>query len=206
MSPLDAVIFFDISFWDNAFWDNASGNAIEVPAVVAWLVAGAVFFTLCFRFIHLTGFLHGIDCVRGRYSAASDVGELSHFQALAAALSATVGLGNSAGVAFALVLLFGLVIVGGFVGTLIQGFRRAAFSHEAGVGSAAIAHSAARTDEPIREGYAEPLEPQGAAFTRSTCFSENFTRPDAAVSPPSGYGGKRESSVFLKGFTAFSVP
>ncbi|MBY0400281.1 alanine:cation symporter family protein [Myxococcota bacterium] len=319
--PLDAVIFYDV-----AFWDNQAGNAIVVPAVVAWLVFGAIFFTLRFRFINLTGFRHGVDCVRGRYSDASDAGEVSHFQALAAALSATVGLGNIAGVAFALgiggpgatfwmilgglfgmtskfaecalaqryrqidakgrviggpmlylrdglaerglgglgrvlslvfavmcigasfgggnmfqanqsfkllaqevpslaagagqigvglalVLLVGLVIVGGirrigevasilvpgmcllymgcglvivishasavpealativrgafsfeaglggFVGTLVQGFRRAAFSNEAGVGSAAIAHSAARTEEPIREGYVALLEP-----------------------------------------------
>ena len=49
--------------------------------------------------------------------------------------------------------------LGGFVGTLVQGFRRAAFSNEAGVGSAAIAHSAARTAEPIREGLVALLEP-----------------------------------------------
>jgi AGCS family alanine or glycine:cation symporter len=49
--------------------------------------------------------------------------------------------------------------LGGFVGTLVQGFRRAAFSNEAGVGSAAIAHSAARTEEPIREGLVALLEP-----------------------------------------------
>jgi AGCS family alanine or glycine:cation symporter len=49
--------------------------------------------------------------------------------------------------------------VGGFVGTLVQGFRRAAFSNEAGIGSAAIAHSAAKTDEPIREGLVALLEP-----------------------------------------------
>jgi AGCS family alanine or glycine:cation symporter len=49
--------------------------------------------------------------------------------------------------------------LGGFVGVLIQGFRRAAFSNEAGVGSASIAHSAARTDEPLREGLVALLEP-----------------------------------------------
>jgi AGCS family alanine or glycine:cation symporter len=49
--------------------------------------------------------------------------------------------------------------LGGFVGTLIQGFRRACFSNEAGAGSAAIAHSAARTREPLREGMVALLEP-----------------------------------------------
>ncbi len=287
---------------------------------------GALFFTFRFQFVNFRGFRHGIDCVRGRYSEPGDSGEISHFQALSAALSATVGLGNIAGVAFAvgiggpgavfwmimggllgmsskfaectlgqryrkideqgrvtggpmvyltdglaelghatlgrvlsvvfsvmcigasfgggnmfqanqsfaiirqevpmlasgagqigfglvLVVLVALVIIGGirrigevasilvpgmcvlymvcgvlillthasdvpaalglivgdafsleaglggFVGTLVQGFRRAAFSNEAGVGSASIAHSAARTDEPIREGLVALLEP-----------------------------------------------
>ena len=53
----------------------------------------------------------------------------------------------------------GLGIAGGFVGALIQGFKRAAFSNEAGVGSAAIAHSAVRTNEPITEGFVSLLEP-----------------------------------------------
>ena len=53
----------------------------------------------------------------------------------------------------------GLGVVGGFTGALIQGFRRAAFSNEAGIGSAAIAHSAVRTKEPVTEGYVALLEP-----------------------------------------------
>ena len=53
----------------------------------------------------------------------------------------------------------GLGVAGGFVGALIQGFKRAAFSNEAGVGSAAIAHSAVRTNEPITEGLVSLLEP-----------------------------------------------
>ncbi len=48
---------------------------------------------------------------------------------------------------------------GGVVGAMIQGFRRAAFSNEAGIGSAAIAHSAVKTDEPITEGLVSLLEP-----------------------------------------------
>ncbi|MGB5704343.1 MAG: alanine:cation symporter family protein, partial [Polyangiales bacterium] len=49
--------------------------------------------------------------------------------------------------------------LGGTIGVLITGFRRAAFSNEAGVGSASIAHSAAATDEPVREGIVALLEP-----------------------------------------------
>jgi AGCS family alanine or glycine:cation symporter len=50
-------------------------------------------------------------------------------------------------------------VAGGVVGALIQGFRRATFSNEAGVGSAAIAHSAVRTDQPVSQGFAALLEP-----------------------------------------------
>ena len=50
-------------------------------------------------------------------------------------------------------------IKGGVVGVLVVGFQRAAFSNEAGVGSAAIAHSAVKTDEPVSEGIVALLEP-----------------------------------------------
>jgi AGCS family alanine or glycine:cation symporter len=50
-------------------------------------------------------------------------------------------------------------VYGGFIGVLVMGFRRAAFSNEAGAGSAAIAHSAARTPYPVREGIVALLEP-----------------------------------------------
>ena len=50
-------------------------------------------------------------------------------------------------------------IAGGAIGVLIQGFQRAAFSNEAGVGSAAIAHSAVRTDRPVTEGIVALYEP-----------------------------------------------
>ncbi|NNL65342.1 MAG: alanine:cation symporter family protein [Myxococcales bacterium] len=321
VDPLSAVIFFDL--W---FWDAPGADGIALPIVVVWLILGATFFTLRFRFVNLRAFRHAIDCVRGRYDHEGDRGEISHFQALSAALSATVGLGNIAGVAVAiglggpgavfwmmaagflgmsskfaectlaqryrvvradghvaggpmyylkqglgeqgfprlgaflagafsllciggslgagnmfqanqayaqvsgvvdgvdgklwgavfgagLAFCVGLVIVGGirrigliaarlvpfmcglyllagafillshadqvlggfgvivrsafapdaayggFVGVLIQGFRRACFSNEAGVGSAPIAHSAARTEEPVREGVVALLEP-----------------------------------------------
>jgi alanine or glycine:cation symporter, AGCS family len=48
---------------------------------------------------------------------------------------------------------------GGIVGVLIVGFQRAAFSNEAGVGSAAIAHSAVKTDKPVTEGFVALMEP-----------------------------------------------
>lgn len=50
-------------------------------------------------------------------------------------------------------------VTGGFIGVLILGFQRAAFSNEAGIGSAAIAHSAVKTKEPVTEGLVSVLEP-----------------------------------------------
>ncbi|WP_417718645.1 alanine/glycine:cation symporter family protein [Salipiger sp.] len=292
------------------------------PWIVLWLVAAATIFTIYFGFVQFRAFPHSIALVSGKYSDPEDAGEVSHFQALATALSGTVGLGNIAGVAVAvsiggpgatfwmilaglmgmaskftectlgvkyrneyadgsvsggpmyylskgmsergfgglgkglaiafaifcvlgslgggnmfqanqahaqlanifgdypgwitgiifagivfavivgglksiaqvtekvvpfmgvlyvgtalIVILMnfdrigwafgqifdgaftGLGIAGGLVGALIQGFKRAAFSNEAGVGSAAIAHSAVKTKEPITEGFVSLLEP-----------------------------------------------
>jgi len=52
-----------------------------------------------------------------------------------------------------------MAVTGGFIGVLIQGFQRAAFSNEAGIGSAAIAHSAVKTNQPASEGIVSLLEP-----------------------------------------------
>lgn len=297
---------------------------VKLPLVVVWLVIAAVFFTLTWRFANFRHFGHAIQVIRGKYDNPGDHGEVTHFQALASALSATVGLGNIAGVAIAISLggpgatfwmiaagllgmslkftectlgqkyrkidaqgrvsggpmhylrdglakkglaplgvvlsvmfmifciggslaggnsfqvnqslgilktempffaehgwvygvimavLTGIVIIGGIkriastaekivpamcgiyllaglivlignythipraiglifqgafngdaiyggvIGTLVMGFKRAAFSNEAGVGSAAIAHSAAKTEYPVREGIVALLEP-----------------------------------------------
>ncbi|MDJ0868792.1 MAG: alanine/glycine:cation symporter family protein [Myxococcota bacterium] len=89
----------------------------ELPLVVLWLVAGAVFATLYFGFVNLRGFRHAIRLVRGDPSQASGPGEVSHFQALATAISGTVGIGNIGGVAVAISLggpgaAFWLVVAG----------------------------------------------------------------------------------------------
>lgn len=305
-------------------------GSFSIPFVLIWLIVGALIFSIYMGFIQFRAFRHAIDVVRGKYDDPDDQGEVSHFQALTAALSGTVGVGNIAGVALAvsiggagatfwmiiagllgmaskytevslglmyrkinangtvsggpmyyldkglkekggywgpvgkvlavlfaiaciggsfgggnmvqinqatnqlitvtggdasalsgqgwifglaMAILIGITIIGGiksivkvtdkvvpfmvgiyilgalivlgahfteipaafgkiiggafnaeamyggFVGVLIQGFRRAAFSNEAGVGSASIAHSAAKTDEPISEGVVALLEP-----------------------------------------------
>ncbi|MEM9907399.1 MAG: alanine/glycine:cation symporter family protein [Cyanobacteria bacterium P01_D01_bin.44] len=298
------------------------GGENGFPFIVLWLFVAAIFFTVRMGFINLRGLKHAIAVVQGKFDDPHDDGEVSHFQALATAVSGTVGLGNIAGVAIAIQLggpgamfwltvaglcgmvskfvectlavkyrrvspdgsilggpmyylnqglsargmrplgqglsvlfsvlclggslgganmfqsnqayaaiaglvpglpnwLFGLVLaalaafviiggirrigavaeklvpsmaglyfvaclvvilanipsvpgaigtiisqafvpqaaVGGIVGVMVQGIRRSSFSNEAGVGSAAIAHSAARTDEPVREGLVSLLEP-----------------------------------------------
>lgn len=73
----------------------------QLPLVVLWLVIGAVFFTFYLGFVSLRGFQHAIELVRGDYSNPNDAGEVSHFQALATAVSGTVGIGNIGGVAIA---------------------------------------------------------------------------------------------------------
>jgi AGCS family alanine or glycine:cation symporter len=333
VDPLAAVIFLDVAFWS---------DAVQVPLVVLWLVLGALFCTLRFQFVNFRAFRHAIDCVRGRYTHPGEAGEISHFQALSAALSATVGLGNIAGVAVAvgiggpgavfwmvmagflgmsskfaectlgqkyrvtredghvsggpmhylrsglaergmpalgsglaalfalmciggsfgggnmfqsnqsylqissvfpildgtlgavffgvvLSVLVGLVIVGGihrigevagalvpfmfsleagaggFVGVLIQGFRRAAFSNEAGCGSASIMHSAAQTDEPVREGLVALLEPFIDTIVVCTMTGLVLVVTGAYATPDAGSGIQMTSWAFASVFSWFPV-
>ena len=90
---VNAIVFFEVSI---------AGTSI--PFVLPWLIIGAIVFTIYMGFINFSGFKHAIDVVRGRYDDPDDEGEVSHFQALTAALSGTVGVGNIAGVALAVSL------------------------------------------------------------------------------------------------------
>ncbi len=74
------------------------------PLIVLVLLIGSFTFTLYFKFINVRGFLHSIDIIKGKYDNPRDTGQISHFQALTSALSATIGLGNIAGVAVAVSL------------------------------------------------------------------------------------------------------
>ena len=116
-------------FVDLIFYEIPFSEAFQIPWVLIVLVGGALYFTFYFKFINITGFFTAIRVVQGKYediekhgasTLYGDVtpneneniietlrddsadGEVSHFQALTAALSATVGLGNIAGVAVAL--------------------------------------------------------------------------------------------------------
>jgi AGCS family alanine or glycine:cation symporter len=86
------VFFFDVIFWN---------DAQTLPFIVIWLVVAAVYLTLRMGFINFRGFRHALQLVRGKYTDPSEPGDVSHFEALSTALSATVGLGNIAGVAIA---------------------------------------------------------------------------------------------------------
>ena len=103
--------------------------------------------------------------VGGMPSIASVTSKLVPLMALLYLTMAVVVLVANAGqigAAFAAIVdgaFTGDGVAGGVVGALIQGLKRATFSNEAGVGSAAIAHSAVKTDEPVTEGLVSLLEP-----------------------------------------------
>ena len=116
-SKIFKVLFFDVTRGsmqidevdrDGSPVLDGSGTAkkktIQVPFIVLVLMLGAIFFTFWYRWINIRGFKHAIDVIRGKYDKPEDTGEISHFRALTSALSATVGLGNIAGVAVAIQL------------------------------------------------------------------------------------------------------
>lgn len=115
-------------FVEGIFYEIPITEEFQIPWVLFVLIGGALYFTIYFKLINITGFLTAIRVVRGKYediekhgadtlygdvtpNEQADIietirddgadGEVSHFQALTAALSATVGLGNIAGVAVA---------------------------------------------------------------------------------------------------------
>ncbi len=78
------------------------GDGVELPLIVVWLVVAGVFFTIYLRGFQFRAFKHAFQLTRGDYNDPRDAGEVTHFQALATAVSGTVGLGNIAGVAVAI--------------------------------------------------------------------------------------------------------
>lgn len=360
VNPIVSLVFYSVPVFGTDF-----------PLIVGWLVIAAVVFTFYFGFIQFRGFKHSISLVRGDYLDPKDAGEVTPFQALATALSGTVGLGNIAGVGVALYLggpgatfwmilagllgmaskftecilgvhyrneykdgtvsggpmyylskglsedgkaklgkvlaiffsicciggalgggnmfqanqsfaqissilpffegkgwLFGLImaavvgiviiggiksiakvtekvvpgmailyvgtaliiilinigevpaafgsiitgafspeaVAGGAVGALIQGFKRAAFSNEAGIGSASIAHSAVQTKHPVTEGYVALLEPFIDTVVICTMTSLVIVITGAWV-PDSGITGiALTSKAFETNFSGFGYP
>ena len=113
-----SILFFDIMFGSVQIDEvdqegmpihfddmgNPVKKVIPVPFLVIVLILGGIFFTFWYRWINVRGFKHAIDVIRGKYDKPEDTGEIPHFRALTSALSATVGLGNIAGVAIAIQL------------------------------------------------------------------------------------------------------
>ena len=116
------------TWWEGLILTKIPIGGEEVPVVVILLVLGATFFTIYFKFPNILKFRLAINTVRGKYDEIegghsaektplaidgdipdtirdeSKEGEVSHFQALATAVSGTVGLGNIAGVAIAIAI------------------------------------------------------------------------------------------------------
>lgn len=118
--------FFAMGLYDNrvrtdegalARYPNGEQRTNSIPFIVLWLIFGAIFFTFRMGFVNFWGWRHSIKLVRGKYDEDDAPGEVTHFQALATAVSATVGLGNIAGVAVAISVggpgaTFWLIVVG----------------------------------------------------------------------------------------------
>ena len=90
---IESIVFFTVTI-----------GGFTIPFVLIWLIVGAIVFSSYMGFVQFSAFRHAIDVVRGKYDDPDDQGEVSHFQALTAALSGTVGVGNIAGVALAVAI------------------------------------------------------------------------------------------------------
>jgi AGCS family alanine or glycine:cation symporter len=212
VAPISAVIFFDL-----AFWDDGQPGETKLPAVVVWLSFAALFFTLRFRFVNLRGFRHGVAVVRGKYQKAGETGEISPFQALSAALSATVGLGNIAGVSVAVATggpgaVFWMVLAG-FLGmsskfaevTLAQKYRVVrSDGHISGGGMHYLAAGLAergwpRTGKVLATIFAVMCI--GGSLGGGNMFQANQSFAQFANVFPAA--GGTEGAVFFGGFLAF---
>ena len=84
------IIFTPVTFFGN-----------EVPIIIFWILFAGIFFTIYFKGIAIWGFKHAIDVV-AKPAESDNCGEVSSFQALATALSGTIGIGSIAGVAISI--------------------------------------------------------------------------------------------------------
>ena len=88
---LFALVFYEFSL-----------NQTPIQVIVLWMALPMIILTVYFGFINFRGFGHAYDIIRGKFFDPKAPGEVSQAQALATALSGTVGIGNIAGVAFAI--------------------------------------------------------------------------------------------------------
>ena len=86
------VIFFQVSLFGT-----------KIPVIILWILVAGIFFTIYFKGICIWGFKHAIDIVvKPADKSKGDCGDVSSFQALATALSGTIGIGSIAGVAISI--------------------------------------------------------------------------------------------------------
>lgn len=100
MTPVSNFVS-DLVFWGVPM-DWLIPGSPALPIIVVWLLGGGIFFSFYMGFPNIKGFTQSLRIVRGTYDDPKDPGEVTHFQALSAAVSGTVGLGNIAGVAIAI--------------------------------------------------------------------------------------------------------
>ncbi len=95
-------------WWESFILGTVPIGGANIPVVLMLLIAGALFFTIYFKGLNVRLFPMAINVVRGKYdkieseAAGGNMGEVNHFQALATAVSGTVGLGNISMVAVAI--------------------------------------------------------------------------------------------------------
>jgi alanine or glycine:cation symporter, AGCS family len=110
---ISSIIFYSIKV-----------GQVDVPLIVIWLIAAGIFFFFYLKAINITRLKLAFEIVRGKFDDSNSKGEVSHFQALATAVSGTVGLGNIAGVAVAISLggpgATFWMIVAGFLGMMTK--------------------------------------------------------------------------------------
>jgi AGCS family alanine or glycine:cation symporter len=121
--PFEAIGIYDPVVYqsDGSMLLHPNGTPVkqQIWLVVVLLIAAAIYFTFYFGFINLRGFRHSIDLTLGRFARPGDLGEVSQFQALTAALSGTLGLGNISLVAVAIAVggpgaTFWMIVAGFF--------------------------------------------------------------------------------------------
>ena len=96
---IDAGFKKSTGWFVSSIFSTIKINGYPVLWVIIWLALAGVIFTVVFKYVNIRCFGLALRTVRGKYSTKSDPGNISHFQALATAVSGTVGLGNIAGVA-----------------------------------------------------------------------------------------------------------
>jgi AGCS family alanine or glycine:cation symporter len=113
---LGSILFFDILF--------GSVEGTTIPFLVAWLIVGGVYLTVKMGFVNLYMLKHSYQIIIGRYKTKEDKGIIAPYKSLTTALSATVGLGNIAGVAIAIAIggpgATFWMIVAGFLGMTLK--------------------------------------------------------------------------------------